>query len=85
MERLPSTFVRSSPGPRVGMVLKTLSHHDPALTCIKPVRHSRDHQSGTPFRSPSKTCEPSAASKGTRIDILAPSNLSTVPTVYYPP
>ena len=32
-----------------------------------------------------KNCEPSDASKGTYIHILAPSNLSTVPTAYYPP
>ena len=41
----------------------------PRIDLYKPVSHSRDHQSGTLFRSPSKTCEPSDASKGTCIDI----------------
>ena len=37
------------------------------------------------FHSPSKTCELSDASKGTCIDILAPFDLSIVPTVCYSP
>ena len=57
----------------------------PRIDLYKPVSHSRDHQSGTLFRSPSKTCEPSDASKGTCTDISAPSYRSTVLTVYYSP
>ena len=52
--RLPTTFAGSLPGLRVGMVRTTLFHHDPAQTCIRPVSHFRDHQSGTPL-----LCEPS--------------------------
>ena len=83
--RLPSTFAGSLPGLRVGMVRTTLFHHHPAQTCVRPVSHFRDHQSGTPLLTPSKIANrQNEVSKDTHVHLLVAVNFSTAPSVYHP-